>query len=192
MIKICKACGHKFQHREAILARNVLMELQNIYDTAICPACGAVETTNFTGTYWYNIHGEATQIAVTKVLSGPEFTADVLTQLKELSEQVNTLGLSLGEFEAKARNITPAASGIFRFAPTNAGELAAYIAVIITVIQTILSQMTSDKPSVTINNFGSTKIEAEQNTQIPKGSNYTAPKKARVKHSKTRSAKRKR
>jgi len=117
------------------------------------------------------------------VLSSPAFTPQVLTSLGNLVIEARLNNYSPEKFTAEAAKISPAAEGLARFAPKNAADLAAYLAVLLTAIFGIIASIPKDEvpvaPTVVNNYYAAPASTSAPTTKTPikKGSNHTPPKK---------------
>lgn len=134
MLLTCSRCHTAFEGRGLNISGpaggHAIGILENNYET--CPNCGN-DVSYPNGTFSFDEKGIAT------LLSGPDFTREVLQELKNLTQQVKDQGLSLEEFKSRASAITPAAEGLAAYAPKNATELAGYLTFLLALILAFLT-----------------------------------------------------
>lgn len=101
---------------------------------------------------------------ITTFIDRPLFTDEILLklqmELEALTQQVSQQSITIEEVTARTTAISPELTGLLKFAPKNASDLAAYLTLFLSVIIFILSQREQEKPPVVVNNTYNTYISA--------------------------------
>jgi hypothetical protein len=136
--------------------------------TETCPRCGHVANV-LDGTYVYENGSQ-------KLLSGPQFTLDILKKLKSLTERAQKENYTKEKFINEAKEISPLLASIEKYIPSE--KVSAFFAFLLALIIWLTSGKEKSEP--VIQNFDySSHNTVVGDTSKKKGSNYTQPKKKR-------------
>ena len=106
------------------------LSLKNVWEQ--CIRCGK-DAKLLDGTFQIDKQG------VTKLLSGPQFTIDILNQLKSLAEQAQNSETNITDFSSKAEKLTSLLGFLKYCVPTTNEEMKQYLLWLIQTIVAIIS-----------------------------------------------------
>lgn len=134
---VCDNCGAIFASSiEATNSRNI--SFSNC-TAGPCPACGRM---GHIPDGVYNFIGNTIEL-----LSGPGRTVSELERLANILKAARDKGASLDQIKSEIHKNVPELSSLKDILPKNRSELYAFLALILSVISILLSQMPSKQPS---------------------------------------------
>ena len=166
---ICNSCGTLFPSG---------MFLENCRDMSLsgctagpCPRCGSQ---GHIPDGIYNVTGN-----IIELLSGPGSTIEALTRLKEKLTRIRDRTSNQNEIRSQVEEVLSEHEGLKNYIPKNGSELAAYIAVIVSIIALILNYGFKNKDKIGPDNVIN-QINIDQTINIQASTERVIPKVGRT------------
>ena len=151
-------CGIVFNDTKAINISNAFVHMSG--NTIDCPRCGS-RADFLEGDFYIDQQGIVT------LLSGPQFTYDVLKQLRDLTENAAKKNFSQEEFLQKAEEINPTLGFLRNLLPKDWQEIRSYIYPFLLALLAALFQ-NSPAPQNTVINNNTTNVYKTETVNTPK------------------------
>lgn len=172
MIATCtnRKCGLVFDSLGIDIKNSINVVIEN--NRVTCPKCSSVAKL-LDGTFNFDKDGLAT------LLSGPQITFEILTQLKLLAEKAIKDEYSTETFKEKAKSISPILEFLNSFIPEDKKEFRNYFYTFLTgLILFLLSEANDSEQNIKNNIYNTYNIRNVENTKpfVQKGAKLNSKK----------------
>ncbi len=132
MLLFCPFCHHVFRSRAFGASEGAIIKLTNV--KVSCERCG--RPIDVSGNWKFDVNGIAT------LLAEPEFTPEILYEIKILIEKAQINNYTHKQFSKEAKKITPKAELLDKYIPSS--KMSDFLMVLLTVLLFILQQRNND------------------------------------------------